>query len=101
VKTLRRFLSYVFTCRHSQLSRVFTIQSRTYKVCLKCGSELIYSWELMRPVKADAVPARRPRFDGNRRLVSCPAKVEFPRMAFRVAGNAIAVQDEAPRRGHY
>ena len=29
----------VFRCRHSQMSRVFTIKGRTYQVCFKCGKE--------------------------------------------------------------
>jgi hypothetical protein len=40
---------------HHQRSDVFTIQKRTYQVCLKCGQEFEYSWALMRPV--------RPRLD--------------------------------------
>ena len=30
---------FVFRCRHRQLSRVFTIKQRTYKVCFQCGRE--------------------------------------------------------------
>ena len=30
---------FVFGCRHRHLSRVFTIQNRTYKVCFDCGWE--------------------------------------------------------------
>jgi hypothetical protein len=37
----------LFGCRHSQLSRVFTIKKRTYRVCFACGREVEYSWELM------------------------------------------------------
>jgi hypothetical protein len=32
-------LHFVFGCRHRHLSRVFTIQRRTYKVCFDCGRE--------------------------------------------------------------
>lgn len=42
-------------CRHGELSRVFTINKRTYKVCYECGHEVDYSWPLMhnlRPVRA-------------------------------------------------
>jgi hypothetical protein len=34
-------------CHHGELSRVFTIKSRTYQVCLKCGHEFDYSWSRM------------------------------------------------------
>ena len=51
---LLRAFEILFGCHH-QLSRVFTIQSRTYQVCLDCGREFGYSWELMRPTQlADA-----------------------------------------------
>jgi hypothetical protein len=39
-------------CRHSHLSRVLTIEKRTYQVCLKCGEKFDYSWTLMRPVRS-------------------------------------------------
>lgn len=36
-----------FGCRHSHLSRVFTIDRRTYRVCCKCGAKFDYSLESM------------------------------------------------------
>jgi hypothetical protein len=47
----------LFGCHHRQLSRVFTLRRRTYKVCLECGREFEYSWESMR--------SRRPIVAGN------------------------------------
>jgi hypothetical protein len=41
-------------CHHGHLSRVFTIQKRTYQVCLECAQEFEYSWELMRPARSQA-----------------------------------------------
>jgi len=35
-------LQFVFGCRHRQLSRVFTIDKRTYQVCFACGRKLDY-----------------------------------------------------------
>lgn len=47
----------LFGCRH-QLSRVFTIRRRTYQVCVDCGKEFGYSWELMHSTRsADAANA--------------------------------------------
>ena len=39
--------SLLFGCRHRELSRAFTNDGETYKVCLKCGAHLPYSWETM------------------------------------------------------
>jgi hypothetical protein len=29
----------VFGCRHKKMSRIFTINNRTYSVCFDCGQE--------------------------------------------------------------
>jgi hypothetical protein len=36
---LRWILELTFGCRHRHLSRVFTIEQRTYRVCFDCGRE--------------------------------------------------------------
>jgi len=38
---------WFFECRHSQLSRVFTIDRRTYRVCCDCGAQFDYCLENM------------------------------------------------------
>jgi hypothetical protein len=40
-------LNFLFGCHHSNLSRVFTIRRRTYRVCCDCGREFDYSLETM------------------------------------------------------
>ena len=40
-------LNFLFGCHHSNLSRVFTIRRRTYRVCCDCGAEFDYSIETM------------------------------------------------------
>jgi hypothetical protein len=47
MKALHRVFQFVFECHHCELSRVFTIENRTYQVCFACGKKLNYSWELM------------------------------------------------------
>jgi hypothetical protein len=42
-----RALDYAFGCRHSNLSRVFTLADRSYKVCCDCGASFDYSWKDM------------------------------------------------------
>lgn len=39
--------NFLFGCHHRQLSRVFTICGRTYRVCCDCGSKFDYSLEHM------------------------------------------------------
>jgi len=36
-------LDFLFGCHHHNLSRVFTIDGRTYRVCYECGAEFKYS----------------------------------------------------------
>jgi hypothetical protein len=50
-----RMFQFAFGCRHSQLSRVFTIKKRTYQVCCDCGHEFEYSWALMQCRVAERV----------------------------------------------
>lgn len=47
MNALRKIVQFAFECHHGELSRVFTIQNRTYQVCFKCGQEVDYSWEQM------------------------------------------------------
>jgi len=42
----------LFGCHHRQLSRIFTIRRRTYRVCVECGREFEYTWELMQSVRS-------------------------------------------------
>ena len=53
MKLLLRVLHFLFACHHRQLSRVFTIKKRTYQVCVKCGQEFEYSWELMHSLQSN------------------------------------------------
>ena len=41
----------LFGCHHQHLSRVFTIRRRTYQVCVECGREFEYSWEMMHSMR--------------------------------------------------
>ena len=71
MKPLLWMFRFVFVCHHSQLSRVFTIQKRTYQVCMKCGKEVEYSWALMNSVPPNpAGHAHAPRNDARHSPVS-------------------------------
>jgi hypothetical protein len=39
---------FAFGCHHRNLSRVFTIEHRTYRVCCSCGVKFTYSLEKCR-----------------------------------------------------
>ena len=41
-------LDLIFGCYHSRLSRVFTLDHRTYRVCCNCGRKFDYSLDRMR-----------------------------------------------------
>ena len=40
-------LDFLFGCHHVHLSRVFTLQDETYRVCCDCGAKFAYSLENM------------------------------------------------------
>ncbi len=44
---LTAIFEFLFGCHHRNLSRVFTIRARTYKVCTDCGAEFDYSLQTM------------------------------------------------------
>jgi len=40
-------LEFAFGCHHAKLSRVFTVEGRSYKVCCDCGATFDYSLRTM------------------------------------------------------
>ena len=44
---ITRLLNFLFGCHHRNLSRVFTIRRRTYRVCCDCGAQFDYSLDKM------------------------------------------------------
>jgi hypothetical protein len=40
-------LDFAFGCHHTKLSRVFTLEGRSYKVCCDCGAKFDYSLRTM------------------------------------------------------
>ena len=51
---------FAFGCHHNKLGSVVTIKKRTYQVCLECGHEFPYSWELMRSVRSNVADEYAP-----------------------------------------
>ena len=63
MKELLRILQSAFGCHHRQMSRVFTIKKRTYRVCFQCGKEFDYSWASMHPGLSSAADNSYPPLD--------------------------------------
>lgn len=78
------FYEILLGCRHEKLTRPFTIEEQTYKVCLDCGQQVFYSAESMRPLSASEV--RRMKMAQNRNKRDHDIKV-VPLTA-RVGGEA-------------
>ena len=47
VARLVPILDFLFGCHHGHLSRVFTLEDETYRVCCDCGARFKYSLETM------------------------------------------------------
>jgi hypothetical protein len=54
MNVLRAVFDYLYEfllgCRHPRLTRLFTIEQETYRVCLECGKHVYYSAETMLPL---------------------------------------------------
>ena len=47
MESLLAILDFLFGCHHLHLSRVFTLQGETYRVCCECGARFAYSLKTM------------------------------------------------------
>jgi hypothetical protein len=56
-------LDFAFGCHHAKLSRVFTLDGHSYKVCYDCGAHFEYSLQTM-----SIVPHHNKLFPALRRL---------------------------------
>jgi hypothetical protein len=54
--TARGMIGWLFECHHHNLSRVFTINHRSYQVCFECGQQVDYSLKLMRALPHGTAP---------------------------------------------
>ena len=67
-----------FGCRHERLTRPFTLQRSTYKVCLDCGKHVIYSADRMQPLTAREI--RRARAIDGGEIKILPQTVRGPQL---------------------
>jgi hypothetical protein len=61
MRLLLWIFQFAFGCHHNKLGSIVTIKRRTYQVCLQCGQEFPYSWELMRSVGPSGAETDEPR----------------------------------------
>ncbi len=70
MKYINTAMDWLFGCHHTNLTRVFTIRERSYKVCCDCGHEFNYSLETMSIAPPDSTrheaPCRLAQLDGAR-----------------------------------
>lgn len=67
------FAEILFGCSHSKLTRPFTLDERTYKVCLDCGRQVDYSAQEMRPLSGWEVRRIRAAQAGEIRVMPAPS----------------------------
>lgn len=72
------FSEILFGCSHSRLTRPFTINRETYKVCLNCGRQIYYSATEMRPLTGSEVRRLKAAQAGEVRVV--PAAPSMPQL---------------------
>jgi hypothetical protein len=68
------FYEILFGCSHSRVTRPFTLEQQTYKVCLDCGTQLYYSPITMRPLSSREVRRMKTVQAGEVRVLSPAAK---------------------------
>jgi hypothetical protein len=76
-------------CRHGNLSRPFTIEGQTYKVCMDCSQQVFYSPETMLPLTRRELRRLR-AVQANAGVAVMPATAEAREAAVRRAHKTAA-----------
>jgi hypothetical protein len=66
---LANALEFAFGCHHRKLSRVFTIEGHSYKVCCNCGARFNYSLETMSITRRHRLLSALKRLQKRRRML--------------------------------
>lgn len=69
------FSEILFGCSHARLTRPFTLNDETYKVCLDCGKQVYYSAVEMRPLTPWEVRRMKAAQAGEVKMIPIPAGV--------------------------
>lgn len=62
----------ILGCSHQHLTRPFTLEKQTYKVCLDCGKQIYYSAATMRPLNVREVRRMHATRAGEVRVMPAP-----------------------------
>jgi hypothetical protein len=73
------FYEIFFGCNHGHMTRPFTLQDHSYKVCLDCGRQIPYSLEKMRILHAWEIAKDEPAVA---HLEPVPLQAAFAEPAF-------------------
>lgn len=72
---LNFFAEILFGCSHSRLTRPFTLEKETYKVCLDCGKQIYYSAQDMRPLSPWEVRRMKAARAGELKMMPVPSSL--------------------------
>jgi hypothetical protein len=79
MRVLQAILQFLYEvllgCRHGRLTRPFTIEQQTYKVCLDCGKQIYYSANTMRPLNGGELRRMRAAQAGEVKILPGTAEV--------------------------
>ena len=79
---LNFFAEILFGCSHSKLTRPFTLDDETYKVCLDCGKRVYYSAREMRPLTPWEVRRMKAANAGEVKVMPiAPSRPSLPQLA--------------------
>lgn len=70
---LNFFTQILFGCSHTRLTRPFTLNAETYKVCLDCGKQVYYSAQEMRPLTPWEVRRMKAANAGEVKMMPAPS----------------------------
>lgn len=73
VRAVFNFFSEILLgCSHPRVTRPFTLEKQTYKVCLDCGKQIYYSAQEMRPLTPWEVHRMKAAHAGELKVVPIP-----------------------------
>ena len=73
IRAIFNFFYEIFLgCSHSHLTRIFTVEQETYRVCLDCGKHIPYSPVTMRALTARELRRMKAAHAGELKIMPSP-----------------------------